>query len=190
MRLLSQFEQARLYWYLRWSQGDLSQIVSGFASVLAAELNEKLIPPEPSASFNDVMHVHPTRVRSMEFWTAQEAAFDKVNDERVVRQALSRLARPEQEELILAFVIELLPTRRGFGPYGNLADRVDVAAYQHRKRKRRTTLTRYLDRLSARANGSDNEARFAAGRIHLECEARAVLISRKYIRALDGLNAD
>jgi hypothetical protein len=192
VRYLSQLEQARLYWYLRWSQGDLALIASGFSSVLAAELNEKLTRPEPSEGFNDVIHVHPTRQRNMEFLSAQERALDRVDDERRVRRALHRLTREEREELVLAFVIETMPTRKGFGVFGNLAERTEAAAECFTARRRRLSFQIYLDRLSKRSRGrsvSEWEGRFAT-MIMFECEARAILVSRKYTLALEGLDAD
>lgn len=192
MRLLSSFEQARLNWYFRWSDGDLSLLASGFQSVLAAEMNEKMKAPEASASFNDYMKVHPTRQRAVDFLAQQERAMDRVEDERVVRSALSMLTKPEQEELLWVFVIPLLPTRRGFGPYGNLAEYTEMALEYYRAKKRKQPIQMYLDKLSKRAkwkSASTWERQYAT-MIMLQCEARAVIISRKYTLALEGLNAD
>lgn len=200
MSLLPLHWQAKLRWWLRWSEGDLAfALRSNFGAVLAAQLDAKLRAPgyaDPRdsrhASMNTVLITKPTRVRtSFDYEEAMFRAFDTVAEERRIRQAVGGMPKELGEVLVLAYGVERMPSRDAFGTWGNLADRTQAAHDAWRKSRSRLMLNAFLDKLAQRSTARpapgekpDAQGIADARSVARECEVLAAKAAASFMKGI------
>ena len=197
--IIPQFELARLHWYVRWSQGELSQIQSNVSAVISRQ-NEMSTRHPPTDHLSGLIEEHPTRSVNWDAWVSQqEKGLEYAENERIVRRALQLLTQDERQRLALAFVAPVMITRNGFGVYGNLADRTSAARLEYKRKKRYEMqdgkrvpipMELWLNKINRRSRSASVRERAGqvATLVMIECEADATRVGRTYMTALKGVD--